>query len=99
MKRVTSWRGRLRSCSLWGPELLKLSSQSSCAGLKILTNLELQVALENGVSINKVTYQLAHDRATFMAASKVQKLLEEGGPLLPAICRVRKTELELMLRH
>ena len=38
-----------------------------------------QVALENGITVNASTYQIAHDRATFMAANKVQKLLEQGG--------------------
>ncbi|CAE7749170.1 unnamed protein product [Symbiodinium sp. CCMP2456] len=40
----------------------------------------VDVALENNITIDTEQFVIAHDRATFMNANRVQKLLEGGGP-------------------
>ena len=84
MRLRRSKMGRSSNCSLYGAYLfwfLKLPKTWFASDLGPL-HLKLrtaQVALENNVTLSRTAFQLAHDRATFMPASKVQKLLESGG--------------------
>ena len=41
------------------------------------------VALENNVNLSSKQFLIAHDRATFMAPNKIQKLMESGGHQKP----------------